>query len=526
MQTSTPTVSQQTYRTLFWLFLILITTLRLLTAGRFGLGVDESHYLLYSRHLDWGYFDHPPMVAFLAAMTTVLGDSVLLVRLGPIMCSVISLALLRYLALALYEDERVGFWAAVLIHLMPYQHLLLVGLLPDAALNLFWCATLLAGWHAMKSGKWPLWILTGLLFGGALLSKYHSVLLALCLLGYLATSRQRRFWLSKIQPYTAILVGLVLFSPNIIWNARHNWISYAFQMGQGSGDGLDPGKFLLAVGGQFGAWSPLIVVLLLAVMLVKIRQPDISEADRFAIWTSIPIFGFFCLVGLTSKVLPHWTSAGWWTGSIVIASTVLQKMSGPENTVRRWRRLIAAAVVIGFAMTALLYGVLFLPLVGPVYTWARNVSLSLHDRIPAVKPLEPYKADFDLSNELFGWQETAHRLEMMRMQMPHPQTTFVFGHRFHSTSQVSVYLNPETVSATIGHRYDQYRLWFDPARHRGWDALFIVEPKRHQQRAQRYRVLFQKMDPQPEEIQVFRSGRLARTLMFYRYYGFRGKYEE
>ncbi len=107
-------ISQTKYRTLFWLFLILITALRLLLADKFGLGVDESHYLLYSRHLAWGYFDHPPMVAFLAALTTLLGNSVFLVRLGPIICSVIRLILLRYLALALYRDERVGFWAAVL----------------------------------------------------------------------------------------------------------------------------------------------------------------------------------------------------------------------------------------------------------------------------------------------------------------------------------------------------------------------------------------------------------------------------
>ncbi len=137
MQSNTQNKSQATYRTLFWLLIALVTATRLLLADKFGLGVDESHYLLYSRHLAWGYFDHPPMVAFLAALTSLLGDGVFLVRLGPVVCSAVSLILLRYLALALYRDERVGFWAAVLIHMMPYQHLLLVGLLPDATLNIF-----------------------------------------------------------------------------------------------------------------------------------------------------------------------------------------------------------------------------------------------------------------------------------------------------------------------------------------------------------------------------------------------------
>jgi len=142
MQSKPPKISQATYRTLFWLFLTGITAFRLLLANKFGLGVDESHYLLYSRHLAWGYFDHPPMVAFLAALTTLFGDSVFFARLGPILCSAASLILLRYLALALYRNERVALGAAILIHLMPYQHLLLVGLLPDAVLNVFWCGTL------------------------------------------------------------------------------------------------------------------------------------------------------------------------------------------------------------------------------------------------------------------------------------------------------------------------------------------------------------------------------------------------
>ena len=233
MQSNTQNKSQATYRRLFWLLLALVTASRLLLADKFGLGVDESHYLLYSRHLAWGYFDHPPMVAFLAALTSQFGEGVLMVRLGPIVCSTVSLIMLRYLALALYRDERVGFGAAVLIHLMPYQHLLLVGLLPDATLNIFWCGTLLAVWRAMHSGSWPMWLLAGLLFGGALLSKYHAALLALCLLGYFITSSDHRFWLKKAQPYAAFVIGLIVFSPNIVWNARRNWLSYAYQLGQG-----------------------------------------------------------------------------------------------------------------------------------------------------------------------------------------------------------------------------------------------------------------------------------------------------
>mgnify|MGYP001816006164 FL=1 len=526
MQPNNQNSSQATYRTLFWCLLIAFTIFRLFLVNKFGLGVDESHYLLYSRNLAWGYFDHPPMVAFLAALTTLLGDSVFFVRLGPIICTALSLILMRYLALALYRDERIAFWAALILHLMPYQQVLMVGLLPDATLNVFWCGTLLALWQAMKTGRWYLWILTGLLFGGALLSKYHAVLLALCLLGYFISSSDHRYWLGKIQPWLAVMIGLVVFSPNIVWNARHRWISYTYQLGQGSGDGLSPGDFLAAIGGQFGAWSPLIFGLLIAAGTGLARQQKLSNSDRFVIWTSIPIFVFFCLAGLTTKILPHWTTMGWWTGSIAVAVVVLKKVSSPGPSADRWRRWAAASGMTGLLMSALLYLVLFLNVTEPAYSWARDVSLTLHRKFPAMKALKPFEPGNDISNDLFGWPEIADRVEALRARMPAPEQTFVFSHRFFKASQIGVYLHPDTVVTSLHYKLDQYRLWFAATEHTGWDALLVVEHRRHLKRARRYRPLFEKMDPHPQAIQIRRNGRLAQDLMVYKYYGFKGRFEQ
>ncbi len=526
MENGKQKISQTTYRALFWLLIAAITLFRLTFANKFGLGQDESHYLLYSRHLAWGYFDHPPMVAFLAALTTLFGDSVFWVRLGPIICSTISLILLRYLALALYKDERIAFWAAAFIQLMPYQHLLMVGLLPDATLNLCWCGTLLAVWYAMNTGKWSLWILTGLLFGAALLSKYHGVLLAGFLLGFFITSSKHRFWLGKIQPYLAALIGIAVFMPNILWNSKHDWISYSYQLGHGSGDGLSLGKFLLALGGQFGVWSPLIFGLLIAATIVLLRQKKMNDADLFTVWTSIPTFIFFCLAGLTSKILPHWTSVGWWTGSIAVSVVIIREVSR-QNTAaaKRWRRWAVAAAVSGMLMSALLYVVLFRPIVAPVYTWARDITLSLNRQFPAIKPLKPYETGFDISNDLFGWEKIANRLEDTRAKMPRPDKTFIFGHRFYMTSQFAVYLSPETMATSLHYRFNQFRFWFSADTHVGWDALFVVEQKRHRKRALRYLPLFDRMDPDPLNIRIFRDNQPAHHLMVYKYYGFKGAYE-
>ena len=514
------------YRLLFWIFWAAITIFRLLFANSFGLGVDESHYLLYARHLNWGYFDHPPLVAFLAGLTTRFGDGVFWVRLGPIICSSISQVILWYLALALYHDRSISFWSVILLNLMPYQHLLMVALLPDATLNLFWCSTLLVLRYAVKRGTWPVWIITGVLFGCALLSKYHGVLLAGCLFGYFLTSRTQRFWLKKPQPYVAAMIGGVIFSPNVLWNYRHDWISYAFQLGQAGGDGFRPAKFLAAIGGQFGVWSPIIFGLLIAAVIFLLRQKKMTDADIFCVWTSVPIFVFFCLIGLSSKVLPHWTAAGWWTGSIAVASVVVRRLSAPETSAIKWRRWSLAAAVTGLAMSSLLYAALFWPIAAPVYTWARNLSLSLNRSFSFIEPLKPFEPGFDISNDLFGWQQIAARVEAIRAVMPRPQQTFIFCHRFYMASQLGVYLSPDTAVTTLGKRYDQYRLWFSATGHTGWDALFVVDSKRSRTRALRYRSLFTEMDPDPWPITVLRQGRPAHELVVYRFFGYKGGYEK
>ena len=47
------------------------------------LGLDEAYYWNWAKNLDWSYYDHPPMIAYIIAFFTNLGgDSELFVRLG------------------------------------------------------------------------------------------------------------------------------------------------------------------------------------------------------------------------------------------------------------------------------------------------------------------------------------------------------------------------------------------------------------------------------------------------------------
>lgn len=509
------------------MLIISVTLFRLMIAGRFGLSNDESHYVLFSRNLAWGYFDHPPLVAFLGALTSLFGQSVFFVRLGPIICWFLSVILLRQLALDLYNDEKIALGAAILLMLMPVQNLLAIALLPDSTLNVFWCATLLLTWRAMRQGKWSTWCFSGFFMGGAFLSKYHGILLPMCIFFYILTSHENRKWLASPKPYAAFFIGLLVFLPNVIWNYQHGWISYAYQIGHGGGSGsFKIGKVFESIGGQMGAVSPILFVLLVLSFIDMLRTRPVSESDRFVVWTSLPVFVFFCGIGLFGKVLPHWPAVGLWTGSIALSVTILRKLGAGGKVAARWRGWLLAGAVLAAAALLLVYTAIAVPVIENLYNEARNASIILSEKTSLIKPIKPFEASTDITNSLYGWDKAGRRVEEIRSTMPNPEKTFVFCHKFYTTSQLWPYLDPGTEATTLSSRPSQYLLWFNPSAHEDWDALF-VDIERWRKGGQKYAPLFKDVDPEYITLNIFRSkNHLAHRFFIYKCYGFKGKAEE
>ena len=108
-------------------------------------GFDEAYYYLYTRHLDWSYFDHPPMVALTTGFGVWLTGQVspFTIRLGPLLLHTGSLLLLYLTARQLFS-EKAALTSLTIATLCP---LFLLGFgvltLPDSPLIFFWTATLL-----------------------------------------------------------------------------------------------------------------------------------------------------------------------------------------------------------------------------------------------------------------------------------------------------------------------------------------------------------------------------------------------
>ncbi len=62
----------------------LITVAQSIFAASYPPLDDEAYYWTWARHLEWGYPDHPPMIAYVIRATTALaGDTPLGIRMGP-----------------------------------------------------------------------------------------------------------------------------------------------------------------------------------------------------------------------------------------------------------------------------------------------------------------------------------------------------------------------------------------------------------------------------------------------------------
>ena len=101
-----------------------------------------------------------------------------------------------------------------------------------------------------------------------MLSKYHAIFLPAGVVIYLLLdARRRRRRLLEPGPYIAVAAGLLVFSPVLIWNARHGWVSFLFQGGRAVGGWVPrpdylAGALLAQAGYLFPwIWIPLVVLL-------------------------------------------------------------------------------------------------------------------------------------------------------------------------------------------------------------------------------------------------------------------------
>ena len=130
-----------THRRALWTLIVSSSLVRLFSACYLGLGNDEAYHSLYASHPALGYYDHPPMMAWIEMLGQALpgaGASAWALRIGFIVLFAGSTWLLARLTSRFY-GERAGFLAALALNLTGYYGLAASTFaLPDGPLLFFW----------------------------------------------------------------------------------------------------------------------------------------------------------------------------------------------------------------------------------------------------------------------------------------------------------------------------------------------------------------------------------------------------
>lgn len=185
--------------------------------------LDEAYYISWSKFLGFGYFDHPPMIAFLLSLAPQWLNN----RLLTIGCALLTLWLFGK-TLARSHLKGSAFRAALLfIHFNLASLALGIISTPDTVLTLFWALSIHEAYGAISGNKWK-WLSTGLFCGLGLLSKYTMVVMAFVLL--FAGIRKKRNPFKTVYPYLGGLLAFMIYSPNLFWNYQEDWVTYRFQL--------------------------------------------------------------------------------------------------------------------------------------------------------------------------------------------------------------------------------------------------------------------------------------------------------
>jgi len=195
----------------------------LLIANRYGIFRDELYYLACSEHLDWGYVDQPPLIAFVAWIARhVFGESLLGLRLIPALAGGATVWLTGKLARELGGGAFAQGLAALAAFAAPIFLLMHHWLTMNAFEPLIWLACAWCVARAINREEPRSWLWFGVLIGVGMENKYSTAFFAFAVAAALLLTPQRRFLSSKWL-WLGALCSLLIFLPNFLWMVRHNF---------------------------------------------------------------------------------------------------------------------------------------------------------------------------------------------------------------------------------------------------------------------------------------------------------------
>jgi len=420
---------------------ILFTLIRLAVAPTFGLGVDEAHYFLYAKYLDFSYVDHPPLVGWAhVPLYWLFGTNEFLVRLPAILVFAMVSVLCYRFTLLFSGSKTVALISVLAINSSFILNAMSLMLLPDCFLLVFIFPLMAVMIKIEEAGRWEHFIYLGVLMGAAGLAKYTAILFVVPLILYYILKKRYELLFSP-RMFMAAFVALIMVSPVVYWNYNHDFVSFRYQGGHVLGPSSASIKsFLVSLLAQFGAYSPFLFIIAVYGFIKSFSAKN--DLIRLSLLFGGTLMAFFLYSSLYERTLPHWPSLFY----LLFIPVGVHYLWTSDSRAKKNFLFFS----IGFSLTVTLF--LYAELTGKWFTFP------------------DYKSPF---RDIYGYSDIAREANAALENNSHPRkalavTNWTMGSRMMYYSlpyrKVTVFM--------VDQRNDQFDIW-EKEPPTGYDLLFI-----------------------------------------------------
>ena len=475
---------------------------------------DEASFWEWSRHLAFGYYAHPPMTAWLIALTTGLFSTTqYTVRLTSILLHILTLIYVYRLALDISGKKEFSFVATLICSLMPISVLFGTGITTDSSLVCFYTLAVFYCRRAVVESDGPSWYLAAAACGGMLLSKFMAFLFFPGVFLFCLLNRQFRRLLRSKEPYLAFLLAFSLFSPFLIWNYQNDWLTFQFNFLVRHQDrGFDPIKPLLYFGGQMLAASPMLwIVLLLSLFRVfhprKDRSPKAEEPVGRSLAfvgyvTAFPLLYYFALC-FTIRIGAHWAAVVYPSGSVLIAAWYYTGKGGV--------RFVGVSRPFVFKLSLATSVLLLVAIVAP----AINPALFFPDRLLYTERIGENQPPI---SHYYGWNAVGKRIRQLEREWGERPEGFFFTAKDYSIASMLGFYTPDRPQFYLmnfpkdGIHGKDFLIWEKGNKKIGANTIYVTDT--FDSYRDRLEGFFKRIEELPPFVVRDRKGRILRIFYF------------
>lgn len=294
-----------------------------------GLLDDEAYYWVYSRFLDWGYFDHPPMIAVLIKLGYSIFPNELGVRLFIVLMSTATLWMIHQMVGG--RNNKLFYLIAASMFLLQIGSIIAV---PDLPLMFFIALFFLLYKRFLSRADLLTTIALGFVISAMLYSKYHAVLIIFLTL--LSNPRLMLRW----QTWLAAIIAITLFMPHIYWQFEHGFPSVKFHLVERNATVYQSSFTTEYITGQFLLAGPLIGWLLI---WAAVAYKPVDQLEKALKWSLAGVYLLFFVATFKGRSEANWTVPAF-VGLIVLANKYLQQK--PRLSVWVSRLFLPALLII------------------------------------------------------------------------------------------------------------------------------------------------------------------------------------